>query len=408
MVLTASIITLATGIIGLGIFKLLQPSKKLRNGSVLGRIWMSWAIMLVVMTEIPTLYLHFDSELLKQWAIEILITGVLAFSLGLIFFHLHQQFYKLCFQIKQVDWHKATALQSLFKRDAFFKRVTSRADLTAILQAQKVAKAELLSGDLHNIVWQTALFECDYDAERAKDIYLTHRVSQLATFDAQNTQTAKLQISKRAHGLVILVLLVSAANNFHTIYTSKLSVVELDQPSDVQVVKVDAAEALFNQGINLSLTQNYQNAVEVFQQSLRMNPNHAVVWYNLGRAYSKLPSGQQEAIAAYKKAVTINPKFSVAWFELGQLYLAQGLTHDAINAHKALMLADTDKAAELYTQIQNTPKSMPTMRIAKDIKPNYDMAALNIYGATASGQSVKKSRCKIKPVMTNAEIADCK
>ncbi len=408
MDLQAAIITLASGIFGLIIFKLLHPKKAPLNGSILGQLWMSWVVMLVVMAKFPALFLNFDAEGLLPWALEIFIAGLLAFSLGVIFFHLRQQFYVFCFYLTPVIQHNGVSLKSLFQRYAFAKQIKSRTDLTAALQAQKVANAELLSANVNQIAWQTALFECNYDLARAEEMYLTLRISQLAKFSAPQNKVSEWHINKRLKAVVILLILLSGANNFHTLYHSEPSVVALAKPSAVEVVKVGAAEALFNQGIYLILSKNYPHAIEVLQQSLHIDPNHAAVWYNLGASYAKLQSAEDEAIEAYKKAVTINPKFSVAWFELGQLYLAQGLTIEAKNAHKALLLADVDKANELYTLIQKQSKSQAPARMAKDVKPNYDLAALNIYGSTASGKSLNQSACKIKPVMTNAEIANCK
>ncbi len=100
-VLLSVAIIFVTWTVGLLIFICLNPRKKALYGSIVGRIWMSWVVMLEVMTIVPSLCLSFDNRFLLQWAIETLMTGFAAFTLGLVFFHLKQQFYKLCSLIKQ-------------------------------------------------------------------------------------------------------------------------------------------------------------------------------------------------------------------------------------------------------------------------------------------------------------------
>ena len=75
-----------------------------------------------------------------------------------------------------------------------------------------------------------------------------------------------------------------------------------------QVIKIDPnnAEAYYNLGIALGQQRKLEEAVANFQQAIKLNPNNAGAYYNLGIAL-----GQQrkleEAVANFQQAIKLNP-----------------------------------------------------------------------------------------------------
>ena len=63
-------------------------------------------------------------------------------------------------------------------------------------------------------------------------------------------------------------------------------------------------------------------AIEAFQRALRIDPEFAAAWPNLGNAYE---AGQSaEAIEAYQQALRIDPEDANAWYNLGLAYAKAG------------------------------------------------------------------------------------
>jgi cytochrome c-type biogenesis protein CcmH/NrfG len=56
--------------------------------------------------------------------------------------------------------------------------------------------------------------------------------------------------------------------------------------------------------------------VEAYREALRLKPDDAEAWYNLGVSYGKL-GRCQEAVEAYREALRLKPDFAEAWVGLG-------------------------------------------------------------------------------------------
>lgn len=426
VILQASANTLVAVVIGFVLFKLLHPGNHKRSGWILGRMWMSWAVMFAAMAKAPHFFDKFDIESFIWWIAQAFGIGIIAYSLGVLFFHAQKLSCELWFRIRLIDLRNTSSFRELFKQYVFLKHVKPNEDLDTMLEAHKVATEELLSGNLNRIIWKTALSECNHDTDLAKDNYLKIRVKQLSKRNKQQSQangnTSESQPSRWLGYTGTLAALLISVNNF-LVFNNSISNIALTKAvninsNQVAEVKLDESEVLFNKGIIYSNDNRHQEAIDAFQQSLHINPNHAVVWYNLGTNYSKFQPKLHDAIEAYKQALNINPKFSAAWYDLGMAYLTTGNNHGAIEVYKALQSIDADKANALYGFIKSETKPFPkiqtatrdtgAIRYSRASKSYYDMDSLNVYGATASGNTSTKPKCEIKPVMTDQDIAKCK
>ncbi|MDI6768774.1 MAG: tetratricopeptide repeat protein [Anaerolineales bacterium] len=95
-----------------------------------------------------------------------------------------------------------------------------------------------------------------------------------------------------------------------------------------------AAIRYFKQG-------EYQNAINLFQQVLVIEPNAVDAYYYIGESY-RFMGNDAQALAAYKEAVKLNPGFAPG-------YLGQALAVEAINP-EADISAYLDKAIQLDAQ----------------------------------------------------------
>jgi TolB-like protein/lipoprotein NlpI len=74
---------------------------------------------------------------------------------------------------------------------------------------------------------------------------------------------------------------------------------------------------------------DYDQAIEQYQQALKLDPNYALAWVRLARVYiwqgdrSKLAKSEQESVArnALQRALSIDPNLAVAHRWLGRIYL---------------------------------------------------------------------------------------
>jgi len=102
----------------------------------------------------------------------------------------------------------------------------------------------------------------------------------------------------------------------------------------------------FEKGLALSLSGNYQEAIQAYDEGLKLLPKYApvyYVYYNMGLNYNKLGL-PKNAIEAYKQAIRINPDYAKAHCSLGRSYSKRGLDNEAIEAYKQAIRIDPDYA----------------------------------------------------------------
>lgn len=77
------------------------------------------------------------------------------------------------------------------------------------------------------------------------------------------------------------------------------------------------------------------------KQWAKIEPDHSVAWFSIGRAHGGLNQPDQ-AIAAYRQALQINPDDASAWYNLGHSYDDIKRYDDAITAYRQVIRIDPD------------------------------------------------------------------
>ncbi len=94
-------------------------------------------------------------------------------------------------------------------------------------------------------------------------------------------------------------------------------------------IKPEYSQTYNNLGIALVQLGRVQEGIQRYQQALRLNPNHAGAHYNLALALAQM--GQiQEAIGHFEEAVRIKPEYTEAHNNLGIALAQVGRTPEAI------------------------------------------------------------------------------
>ena len=74
---------------------------------------------------------------------------------------------------------------------------------------------------------------------------------------------------------------------------------------------------------------DYRGASQLIEQSVAIEPRHALAFSNLGVAY-RAQDRMLDSIAALETAIGIDPKMADAWVNLAQSQLRAGFTREAV------------------------------------------------------------------------------
>ena len=102
-----------------------------------------------------------------------------------------------------------------------------------------------------------------------------------------------------------------------------------------QVLKIDPnhSATLNNLGILYADLGKNQKAKSCYEKAIAINPNFADAYYNLSNIFIKL-NKSQKAIDCCEKVITINPNFAEAHNNLGALFENSGVIHKAKNYYE--------------------------------------------------------------------------
>ena len=109
-------------------------------------------------------------------------------------------------------------------------------------------------------------------------------------------------------------------------------------PSKEDVAKAAAIKKVFEEGVALSRTDDYDGAIAKFAEAIAIVPACAECYHNTGHAYAQKKDWDKSE-QAYKKAIEIRPDYIEAYNGLSQIYTLQKKFDEA--------QAASQKAAEL-------------------------------------------------------------
>ena len=118
-----------------------------------------------------------------------------------------------------------------------------------------------------------------------------------------------------------------------------------------QIAKVDFLPASPAPAKPEDELKTYSKAIEAYMQAIRIDPDDAIAYCNLGFAYDQL-GFHEDAREAYMQAIRINPDYAEAHYSLGVAYLLIKDRDSAINEYKILKVLDIDLANKLFNLIK--------------------------------------------------------
>lgn len=116
----------------------------------------------------------------------------------------------------------------------------------------------------------------------------------------------------------------------------------------------DSAVLLNSKGLTLLALQRREEALEMFNQAIALNPDYASAWSNFGWALSEL-NRHQESLEAYDRALELDPNSANTWYNRGvTLYQLQ---------------LDAEAIASFQRALTINPNYQPAIDALNQLKP---------------------------------------
>lgn len=150
-----------------------------------------------------------------------------------------------------------------------------------------------------------------------------------------------------------------------------------------------SARTHYNRGVALEqVNGRMQDAIEQYEEALRINPEYAEAHYNLGNIFFK-EGKVSDAIGHYEQALRINPEYAVAHNNLGIALAQTGKAEDAITHYEQALRIKPDYA-EAHCNLGialalagKIEQAIAHFEQAVRIKPDYAKAHYNLGVALA-------------------------
>jgi tetratricopeptide (TPR) repeat protein/transglutaminase-like putative cysteine protease len=154
-------------------------------------------------------------------------------------------------------------------------------------------------------------------------------------------------------------------------------------PGTAGVAGNESAEDLYESAIQALKNNNYELAVSLFQQLVKLEPKHKDAWNDLGRAYLGL-NRNDDAIAAFKKQIEVDPYHQFAYNNLGRAYENEVKYDEAIKQfEKQIEVNPLDQFAhanlgEVYIKQKRFSEAVPELEKAVTIQPDNPLLHISL------------------------------
>lgn len=152
-------------------------------------------------------------------------------------------------------------------------------------------------------------------------------------------------------------------------------------------------KAAYGIGSDYLRLENPAEALVYFRKAQQLKGDEPMIWYSIGYSFGKLNDNDQ-AIPALRKAVELKPDYTDAWYNLGSVLFKAGRYKEAVEAYETttkLSPNDAEAYAFLglaYSNLNNFNKAIESLQKAVNIAPDNDGYRQNL----ASQQAKLKER----------------
>jgi tetratricopeptide (TPR) repeat protein len=108
-------------------------------------------------------------------------------------------------------------------------------------------------------------------------------------------------------------------------------------------------DALYVQAANAAATQDFQRAIELYDQAIALNPSHAEAYYKRANALKNV-GRFDAAITSYDQAIERRPDYAYAYCNRGVVQQSLGLTAAALSSYDQAIAVDGTDAMAHYNR----------------------------------------------------------
>ena len=123
-------------------------------------------------------------------------------------------------------------------------------------------------------------------------------------------------------------------------------------------------EEWLTEGNVLNALKKYNEALDAYQQAIRLDPNNAIAYHSMGNAFHKLKR-HEEALDAYRQAVRLDPNDAIAYANLGDTFNTLKRYEEALDAYRQAIRLDPNDAIA-YANLGDTLNTLKRYDEAKD------------------------------------------
>ncbi|MBZ5553317.1 MAG: tetratricopeptide repeat protein [Acidobacteriia bacterium] len=177
-------------------------------------------------------------------------------------------------------------------------------------------------------------------------------------------------------------------------------------------LKPDFAVEWYNLGVSYFNLGQYEKAISALQEAIRLRPGDADAWYNLGTTYGRLRQ-YDKAIDALQEAIRLKSDHAEAWYNLGTFYGSLGQYEKAISALQEAIRLKPDDAdpwvnlGTFYSSLGQYDEEVSALQEAIRLKPDHADTWYNLGTAYGShGQYDKEVSALREAIRLKPDHAD--
>lgn len=161
-----------------------------------------------------------------------------------------------------------------------------------------------------------------------------------------------------------------------------------------QALKIDPeyVKAWYNKGSSLAILERDEEAIKAYDQALKYDPEKVDAWYNKGNSFYNLGK-YEEAIDVYDQVLKIDPEYINAWTNKGNSLYVLGRSDDAIEAYNQALKIDSENtyAQDGMKNLLNNQSSSDKTGSLKEEKEQKPVSTVIQYPSKSPGMKITAS-----------------
>ena len=212
-----------------------------------------------------------------------------------------------------------------------------------------------------------------------------HQINQLLAKAIQSFHNGRFDEAEHTLRLVIK----SQSKNFDALHILGILKGIQNQHQEAleifnKALKIDPNNQYLNLNIAKAFLETGQNdrALKYFRNATKLNPNNPEIWFGYGKCLSEL-NNLRDSLNAYKEAINLNPFYIEAWVNQGCVLRKLKFHNEALASFEKALEINSDNTEALSNrgavlqELSEYEQSLASFDKAISIKPNYAQAWTN-------------------------------